>query len=503
MRQQELAVLISRIQKNEVQELELFMVDISDADAAALAEALKANHRVKELCLWHNKIGEAGAAVLVEVLMQPNCSIQALRLCCNKIGDAGVAALAGALMQPNCSIQVLELEDDKIGDAGVAALAGALQANSSVHTLNLKGNQIGEAGAAALAEALMQPNCSIQVLDLQDNKIGDAGCVALAGALQANSSVHTLNLCSNQIAPTGGGAALAEALQANRSVQELRVWEDIGVDQKIKEELKTNLFLNSLPTLGEAPRDFLEYPKWCSTLRDIYFQTRAKYDISMSGQSSESVPNKISCFLDELEGEMLGTYGAFEVQLADSQDATTEKKKTAFRATSDMLECLLKPGQPPLLPLVRCIRYLRGEEETTMDITPLPLLSYRLLLEAAAEVKAGLPPALQEFVATLLLQKEYHSETAGQLMAIPEVMSCLGMAPVIISGAEVVSLDGDDTQPVLIDCYVREDSQPVVLQAAIITEGSLVPSNPGLADLSMFDSSSASSDKKEEEPPKP
>ncbi len=36
------------------------------------------------------------------------------------------------------------------------------------------------------------------------------------------------------------------------------------------------------------------------------------------------LPKKISSFL---EGEMLGTYGAFEVLLAESKDATIEIKK--------------------------------------------------------------------------------------------------------------------------------------------------------------------------------
>ena len=66
-------------------------------------------------------------------------------------------------------------------------------------------------------------------------------------------------------------------------------------------------------------------------------------------------------------------------------------------------------------------------------------------------------------------------------MAIPEVMAYLGMAPAF------ASLDSDDTKPVLIDCYVRQDSQPVVLQAAIITEASVTPDFRGsLENYGMF-----------------
>ena len=243
-------------------------------------------------------------------------------------------------------------------------------------------------------------------------------------------------------------------------------------------------------------RNLSEYQARCSTLRKIYFETIEKFGITMLAQSSEFVPEKIRVFLDNLEARMLSIYGDFESILSE-QTTPIEDIKIASRATIDMLQCLLKPGRA-FPPLARCIRYLREEEpslallETPVPLLryQLPLLSYRLLLEAASEVLPKLEetPALQSFVATLLRQDVgvYNPVIAGKLMAIPEVMLCLRMAPVIASRAAVESLDSDDTQPVLIDCYVREDSEPVVFQAAIITEGSLVSSNPGLAGLSIF-----------------
>jgi len=48
----------------------------------------------------------------------------------------------------------LMLNDNKIGDAGARALAEVLSANSSLRELQLQGNTIGEAGAEALARAI-------------------------------------------------------------------------------------------------------------------------------------------------------------------------------------------------------------------------------------------------------------------------------------------------------------------------------------------------------------
>ena len=358
----------------------------------------------------------------------------------------------------------------------MAELIRSIQENE-IQELKLHGRyHISAADVAALAEALKRPDCSVQTLALRCNRIGDAGFAALAEALKTNRSVHTLDLSFNDVG-AAGAAALAE----------------------IEKEIEVNRFLNArdaLPILDAKTRNLSEYQARCSTLRKIYFETIEKFGITMLAQSSEFVPEKIRVFLDNLEARMLTIYGNFESILSE-QTTPIEDKKIAFRATIDMLQCLLKPGRA-FPPLARCIRYLREEEpslallETPVPLLryQLPLLSYRLLLEAASEVLPKLEetPALQSFVATLLRQDVgvYNPVIAGQLMAIPEVMSCLRMAPVLARGAAFASLDSDDTQPVLIDCYVREDSQPVVLQAAIITEESLVSSNPSLAGLGMF-----------------
>ena len=101
------------------------------------------------------------------------------------------------------------------------------------------------------------------------------------------------------------------------------------------------------------------------------------------------------------------------------------------------------------------------EKEALLADAPLPLLSYRLLLDAALKVGPTLTPGLKSFVNTLLLQQDYHHRTAGKLMAIGEVMSYLGM-PAVLTGNPDASL--------LIDNYISEDCMPVLLQDTSITE---------------------------------
>merc|ERR1712216_462488 len=65
-------------------------------DAKAVAFVLSLNGMLKELHLYHNSIGDAGAAAIAEAL-RVNDALTKLGLYKNSIGDAGAAAIADAL----------------------------------------------------------------------------------------------------------------------------------------------------------------------------------------------------------------------------------------------------------------------------------------------------------------------------------------------------------------------------------------------------------------------
>jgi len=71
----------------------------------------------------------------------------------NQLGDAGAEAIA-AMLRTNRSLTDLDLRSNKIGDAGAEAIAAMLRTNRSLTELNLNGNRIGDAGKKALREAV-------------------------------------------------------------------------------------------------------------------------------------------------------------------------------------------------------------------------------------------------------------------------------------------------------------------------------------------------------------
>ena len=87
--------MIEKINKNEILELSfLGHAAIRLPELIAIAKALKNNISVLSIDLGGNLIGDAGAAALAGVLMEPDCSVQTLHLGRNYIRDAGAAALA-------------------------------------------------------------------------------------------------------------------------------------------------------------------------------------------------------------------------------------------------------------------------------------------------------------------------------------------------------------------------------------------------------------------------
>ncbi|XP_011270678.1 hypothetical protein, variant [Capsaspora owczarzaki ATCC 30864] len=185
---------------------------IGDAEAQAVAKALKFTATTTYVDLSENHISCAGALAIVEALKM-NTRLKFLDLSDNRIGDAGAQAIAEALTV-NKTLSGIHLSNDQISNAGATALAEALKVNETLTNLHLVKNHIGDAGAQALAEAL-KVNKTLTELWLNFNQIGDVGAQAIAEALRVNKTLTQLVLFSNCIGKLGS-QAIDAACAGNR-----------------------------------------------------------------------------------------------------------------------------------------------------------------------------------------------------------------------------------------------------------------------------------------------
>ncbi|XP_064232652.1 ribonuclease inhibitor-like [Aotus nancymaae] len=159
-----------------------------------LCRVLRAKDSLKELSLAGNKLGDEGARLLCESLLEPGCQLESLWLkscsltaaCCshfssvlaqnkfllelqiseNRLGDAGVQELCQGLGQPGSVLRSLWLGDCDVSDSSCGSLAATLLANHSLRDLDLSNNCVGDAGILQLMESLRQPACLLEQLVL-------------------------------------------------------------------------------------------------------------------------------------------------------------------------------------------------------------------------------------------------------------------------------------------------------------------------------------------------
>nr|XP_012311495.2 ribonuclease inhibitor isoform X1 [Aotus nancymaae] len=161
-----------------------------------LCRVLRAKDSLKELSLAGNKLGDEGAWLLCESLLEPGCQLESLWVkscsltaaCCshfssvlaqnkfllelqiseNRLGDAGVQELCQGLGQPGSVLRSLWLGDCDVSDSSCGSLAETLLANRSLRELDLSNNCVGDAGILQLMESLRQPACLLEQLVLYD-----------------------------------------------------------------------------------------------------------------------------------------------------------------------------------------------------------------------------------------------------------------------------------------------------------------------------------------------
>lgn len=145
---------------------------ITPQGAASIANYLRAttDRSLVGLSLGCNRLGDEGVRILLEGLRRYK-SFKRLDLSSCGISAAGAKVLADFLVVPNCDLRFLDLGcmkstwaageiPNRIGTEGGIAIAEALRVNSNLEGLNLDNNSIEESAFAAIEQALCQNQSS-------------------------------------------------------------------------------------------------------------------------------------------------------------------------------------------------------------------------------------------------------------------------------------------------------------------------------------------------------
>jgi Leucine Rich repeat len=137
---------VDRVLREGEDELNLSQCSLGDAEAAEVAEKLRANRNsVNDLNLaFNNKIGDAGATALAALLRQDNGGGSSDAESASETGDSGSGGAA---------LEYLQLQFNAVGRKGIANLSDALRHNTTLLELYLFGNPGVDARKSSEAEA--------------------------------------------------------------------------------------------------------------------------------------------------------------------------------------------------------------------------------------------------------------------------------------------------------------------------------------------------------------
>ncbi|XP_005470210.1 NACHT, LRR and PYD domains-containing protein 14 [Oreochromis niloticus] len=224
--------------------------NLTDKSCPALAAVLSSKESfLRELDLGYNSFSTSGVQELAEGLNSLNCRLKILRLQGCGLTAETCQYLSQCLIQHK--LQELDLSSNGIGDQGLKLLSCGLGSSSCrLQTLKLSQCDIEEAGCYHLGSALDKDPACLSVLDLSINMIGDRGaneifknfdisrlkklelyycdltvlsCESIGEALKCETStLLELNLSNNSL-KDAGFKIICEGMYAWCSLQKLNV----------------------------------------------------------------------------------------------------------------------------------------------------------------------------------------------------------------------------------------------------------------------------------------
>ncbi|XP_036439150.1 NACHT, LRR and PYD domains-containing protein 3-like isoform X1 [Colossoma macropomum] len=192
------------------------------------------NSPLRELDLSNNSQMNAGAKLLSEGLMSPQCKMEKMSLAScyfskeqcevialavnsassplreldlsyNDLQDSGVKLLSDGLKTSDCKLEKLRLGWCKLSADSCKTLTSVFSSSSPLTELDLSNNDLQDSGVKFLSAGLENPNCKLEVLRLSGCLVTEKGCSHLASALISNPSfLRELDLSYNYPGQSGG-----------------------------------------------------------------------------------------------------------------------------------------------------------------------------------------------------------------------------------------------------------------------------------------------------------
>ena len=227
-------------------------------------------HRVTELNISYNKIGDKGAICIATCLGTDICTIRTLNVSNCGISDEGTESLARALAV-NKSLQELDVSENE-----VARIAIALNTNTTLKTLNMRKCGITYEGAVSLTRALAE-NSSLQQLDVSDNNVS---CIVTA--LESNTTLKTLNMRNCGIYSPLRAKSLAKLITVNKSLHQLNLSENCLDDNGAIAQIATALQTNTTLRVLDVSYCLIQVKSLASaiaSLQELYIHENYMYDV--------------------------------------------------------------------------------------------------------------------------------------------------------------------------------------------------------------------------------
>ena len=204
---------------------------VGNAGAAALADLLRRDTKLRVLDLVNTGIDASGLIEIVRALQTENRTLERLYLGGNAV-DSAVATELARVLRTHPALRSLQLGVSPLGDDGAECLADGLRGNRTLDALGVASCGIGERGAAALLNALashprltdfdLGASASARALNGSENSLGDAGAATVATYLAKNPPLQRLSLTGAGIGGPGR-ITLMQAMTANTHLLTLRL----------------------------------------------------------------------------------------------------------------------------------------------------------------------------------------------------------------------------------------------------------------------------------------
>ena len=308
----------------DLEELCLSYNDLK-ASLIKILQELKSNSKVKKLLLNNNNMTEQVAEHLANVIKN-NSNLEHLSLRNNKLGTSAIMILQA--LKHITKLKVLHLDGNNMTELVVEDVAHVIKNNPNLHQLGLANNLLGPS-AVVIFQALKE-NCKLKNLYVHNNNMTRKVGEDLANAIKNNPSLEEIFLSNNNLK-----SSASMILQALKQTSKLKVLEFSGnnitgqVAEDLADVIRKNSNLEQLNLennkLGPSAVIVLEALMQNSKLKSLNLNSN-----NMTSKVVEYLANviKSNCYLNRLglAYNMLGPSSAVIFQALKA----THKLKTLY-----------------------------------------------------------------------------------------------------------------------------------------------------------------------------